>query len=85
MRLQIKSNLTRRAKIRCSCCNKALTDYESCLRHAETLDFLDTCLQCLKETAIPTMGRSDLNPYERIEDDVFDNHEDSEWDEESYD
>lgn len=71
--------------MRCSCCNKNLSDYESTLRHAETLAFLDTCLQCLKEIAIPTMGRSDLNPYERVDDDIFDNHEDSLFEEDSYD
>ena len=70
--------------MRCSACDKNLTDYESTLRHAETLAFLDTCLGCLRDTGIPTMGRSDLNPYERVEDDVFDNHEDSEFEEDNY-
>lgn len=70
--------------MRCSCCNKNLSDYESTLRHAETLEFLDTCLGCLRDSGIPTMGRSDLNPYERTEDDdIFDNHEDSEWDDDN--
>mgnify|MGYP000399718802 FL=1 len=31
------------------------------------------------------MGRSDLNPYERVDDDIFDNHEDSLFEEDSYD
>lgn len=46
--------------MRCSVCNKNLTDYESTLRHAITGDFLDTCKGCLKELDIPTKGRLDL-------------------------
>ena len=49
--------------MRCQCCNRALNDYESTLRHAETNEFLDTCLKCLQDTGIPTMGREDLNKY----------------------
>jgi hypothetical protein len=37
--------------MRCSCCNKRLTDYESTLKHAETGHYLDTCMDCLSEIA----------------------------------
>ena len=46
--------------MRCGCCNKSLSDYESTLRHAETKEFLDTCTKCLEETGIPIKGRKDL-------------------------
>jgi hypothetical protein len=35
--------------MKCTCCNKALSDYEATLRHAETREFLDTCADCLSE------------------------------------
>lgn len=37
--------------MRCSCCNKRLTDYESTLKHAVTGAYLDTCLDCLSDIA----------------------------------
>lgn len=43
---------TRRTKIRCYCCNRNLSDYESTLRSATTGDFLDTCNKCLKDLDI---------------------------------
>jgi len=54
--------------MRCVCCNRNLSDYESTLRHAETNEFLDTCMKCLKDLPIPTKGRSDLNKHETMED-----------------
>ena len=45
---------------RCYCCDKALSDYEATLRHAETKEFLDTCVKCLKGLSIPAVGREDL-------------------------
>jgi hypothetical protein len=38
--------------MRCLCCNRNLSDYESTLRHPETLAFLDICKVCLKEIPI---------------------------------
>ena len=50
--------------MRCSCCDKNLTDYETTLKHAETGAYLDTCLDCLsdiaKEVPMPVKGRKDL-------------------------
>lgn len=54
--------------MRCSCCQRVLNDYESTLRHADTGEFLDTCLKCLKGLGIPTRGREDLNKKEIPED-----------------
>jgi hypothetical protein len=55
--------------MRCVCCNRNLSDYESTLRHAKTGEFLDTCRKCLADIPIPVKGRRDLNPTETMEDD----------------
>ena len=49
--------------MRCSCCNRALNDYESTLKSAQTNEYLDTCMKCLKDLDIATIGRSDLSPF----------------------
>lgn len=56
--------------MRCDCCNRNLSDYESTLRHAVTNDFTNTCLKCLEGLEIPTRGRPDLSnaPTEDHED-----------------
>lgn len=41
--------------MRCSCCNRNLSDYESTLRSASTGEYLDTCRVCLKDLNIKTM------------------------------
>jgi hypothetical protein len=50
--------------MRCGCCNKRLSDYESTLKHAETGHYLDTCMDCLSEIAydVPVLvkDRKDL-------------------------
>jgi hypothetical protein len=56
--------------MRCQCCNKNLTDFESTARHAITGEFLDTCRKCLKDIPVPVQGRQDLNPFETMEEDV---------------
>lgn len=52
--------------MRCSCCNKRLSDYETTLKHAETGQYLDTCLDCLSDIAhqvpMPVKARKDLVP-----------------------
>lgn len=61
--------------MRCSCCNKRLSDYESTLKHAETGHYLDTCLDCLSEIAhdvpMPVKDRKDLiadmDNYEEVD------------------
>lgn len=56
--------------MRCQCCNKNLSDYESTARHAVTGKFLDTCRKCLKDIPVPVRGREDLNPFEVMEEEV---------------
>lgn len=60
--------------MRCGCCNKRLSDYESTLKHAVTGAYLDTCLGCLSEIAhevpMPVKARKDLVPDMDIYDEV---------------
>lgn len=52
--------------MRCGCCDRRLSDYESTLKHAVTGAYLDTCLDCLSEIAhevpLPVKARKDLVP-----------------------
>jgi len=41
--------------MRCFCCNKNLSDYESTLRSATTGDFLDMCKRCMEDLDIPAL------------------------------
>lgn len=60
--------------MRCFCCNKRLSDYETTLKHAVTGAYLDTCLDCLSEIAhdvpMPVKARKDLIPDMDIDRDV---------------
>jgi len=48
--------------MRCICCNTALNDYESTVRHGITRQFLEMCSTCLKsvDAYIPIQVRHDL-------------------------
>jgi len=48
--------------MRCICCNTALNDYESTIRHGLTRQFLEMCSTCLKsvDAYIPIQVRNDL-------------------------
>jgi hypothetical protein len=46
--------------MRCQCCNSNLSDYESVLRHPETLEYLDICRKCLKDIPINPLVPADL-------------------------
>lgn len=48
--------------MRCICCNTALNDYESTIRHGITRQFLEMCSICLKsvDAYIPMQVRNDL-------------------------
>jgi hypothetical protein len=56
--------------MRCLSCGVALNDFESTRRVESTNEFLDMCNKCYKdiEADVPTVGRSDLNPFEYAED-----------------
>lgn len=47
--------------MKCCCCDRNLSDYESTQRHAETGAFLDMCNKCLVGLGIPSVGREDLS------------------------
>lgn len=44
--------------MRCYCCNRNLSDYESTLRSGISGQFLDTCKKCLKDLDIPIIEPS---------------------------
>jgi hypothetical protein len=46
--------------MRCSCCNKNLSDYEATLRIVSTNSFADTCLKCLQGLQIEVKGNTML-------------------------
>lgn len=55
--------------MRCQCCNRPLSDYESTLKRADNGEFVDICLKCLEDIPIATVGRSDLEKYSGEPDD----------------
>jgi len=65
--------------MRCTCCNAALNDYESTIRHGITRQFLEMCSTCLKsvDAYIPIQVRhdllseSDIESVELLEDDNY--------------
>lgn len=56
--------------MRCYCCNKSLTDFESVLRHPVTMEFLDICSRCLKDIPI-----NPVEPASEIDDVDYDDIE----------
>lgn len=68
----------------CDCCPKILSDYEATLKSANTGEYLNTCVKCLKGLSIPTIGRDDLlGKQEAAEGDV-DNVYIDEYEEEDF-
>lgn len=58
--------------MRCSCCNKNLSDYESTLRHPVTNEFLDTCNKCLVDTGIKPVEQAFSDPLQfDVDDDPY--------------
>jgi hypothetical protein len=53
--------------MRCVCCNRNLTNYESCLKHPDTLEYLDTCKRCLEDIPV-----APLAPLCEVDDTPFD-------------
>ena len=75
--------------MRCTCCNAALNDYESTIRHGITRQFLEMCSTCLKsvDAYIPIQVRndllseSDIESVELLEDDNYnESYDDSDID-----
>lgn len=58
--------------MKCYCCNKTLSDYESTIKSVQSGEFLDTCLKCLEDLNITWKGRPDLSPFSEPDDDEYD-------------
>lgn len=56
--------------MRCDCCNKRLNDYEATLKSKEFGVYLNTCVKCLRDLNIETIGRPELAPKAILEDDL---------------
>lgn len=55
--------------MRCTCCNKLLSDFEATRKHAETGEYLDMCNKCLSFVPeIPYIERTDLNNDSELDD-----------------
>lgn len=63
--------------MRCLCCDRALNDYESTLKSANSGEYLDTCMKCLDGLDIETIGRDDLSMYDETEDEFDDDNDES--------
>ncbi len=57
--------------MRCLCCNRALSDYESVLRHPVTNDFLDICTKCLKDIPVTPVEPDNLEHTDVMTDEEF--------------
>lgn len=55
--------------MRCTCCNRNLSDYESTMKSATTGDYLDTCVKCLKDLDIRVIGNNKADTSVPLEDD----------------
>jgi hypothetical protein len=54
--------------MKCVCCDKNLSDYESTIKSKVTGQYLDTCTVCLKEAGITSFkDRKDLCPTQEID------------------
>lgn len=62
--------------MRCQCCNRNLSDFESALKHPLTMAYLDICTKCLQDIPIepiePINSVNDTgyedDPEDRVED-----------------
>lgn len=53
--------------MRCLCCNRNLSDYESTLKQVSTGDYADTCLKCLKDLDILVVGNNSNSREQPLE------------------
>ncbi len=58
--------------MRCLCCNRSLSDYESTIKHSETSDYLDMCMPCIQEVGLDFVDREDLRGSVSEYDDLLD-------------
>jgi len=57
--------------MRCYCCNRNLSDFESVLRHPVTNEFLDMCKKCLKDIPIVPVEPATIEDNIGYEDEDF--------------
>jgi hypothetical protein len=57
--------------MRCYCCNRNLSDYESTLKSATTGEYLDTCKKCLEDLNIPVLKNQHDSYASDVEDEDF--------------
>lgn len=57
--------------MRCVCCDRLLNDFESTIKVKSTGEYADTCNFCRREIGpdVGYVGRSDLEPFERVDED----------------
>lgn len=68
-------------KMRCDCCDRRLTDYESSLKSVATGEYMNTCMRCLKGLQIEVTGNLELKhktepDIEELENDDLDEYYD---------
>ena len=70
--------------MRCYCCDRELNEFESTRKSAVSGDYLDMCNKCFKGLGIPSIERTDLNPFAPagIDEDFIDDLDDEEWEDE---
>ena len=44
--------------MRCYCCNRNLSDYESTIKSVNTGNFLDMCMKCIQDMDIEYVGNN---------------------------
>lgn len=58
--------------MRCQCCNRNLSDYESVLKHPETNAYLDICTKCLRDIPINPVAPENVLDAVGYEEEDFD-------------
>lgn len=67
--------------MRCVCCNRNLSDYESVLKHPVTMEYLDTCKICLRDIPINPVEPSGISDDVGYDDEDFEDFEEQDDDE----
>lgn len=58
--------------MRCQCCNRNLSNYESVLKHPETNEYLDICAKCLQDIPINPVAPENVLDDVGYEEEDFD-------------
>ena len=57
--------------MRCYCCDKELSDYESTLRSITSKQYLDMCMDCIRESDIVAVSLTSSVPNTHIEQEII--------------